>query len=94
MTTGRRCRSAASATAARAKTLTATTIALLRAKPTQFAPAAVRTALREWAFNTNRRPDALYALGLALTSPSPGNGSGSSGRRRESGPTCHRSGRT
>lgn len=41
-----------------AKTLTATTIALLRAKPTQFAPAAVRTALREWAFNTNRRPEA------------------------------------
>ncbi|GGS10518.1 MULTISPECIES: hypothetical protein [Streptomyces] len=41
-----------------AKTLTATTIALLRAKPTQFAPAAVRTALRERAFNTNRRPGA------------------------------------
>lgn len=41
-----------------AKTLTATTIALLRTRPTQFAPAAVRTALREWAFNTNRRPDA------------------------------------
>ncbi|MFI2423384.1 site-specific integrase [Streptomyces sp. NPDC018955] len=41
-----------------AKTLTATTIALLRAELTQFAPAAVRTALREWAFNTNRRPDA------------------------------------
>ncbi|MER6073176.1 hypothetical protein ABT187_30895 [Streptomyces sp. NPDC001817] len=41
-----------------AKTLTATTNALLRAKPTQFAPAAVRTALREWAFNTNRRPEA------------------------------------
>jgi integrase len=41
-----------------AKTLTATTIALLRAKPTQYAPAAVRTALREWAFNANRRPDA------------------------------------
>ncbi|MFJ4519642.1 hypothetical protein ACIP4Y_01600 [Streptomyces sp. NPDC088810] len=39
-----------------AKTLTATTIALLRAKRTQFPPAAVRTALREWAFNTNRRP--------------------------------------
>ncbi|MGV9346562.1 hypothetical protein ACWDSD_17410 [Streptomyces spiralis] len=36
--------------------MTATTIALLRAKPTQFAPAAVRTALREWVFNTNRRP--------------------------------------
>ncbi|MFG3011131.1 hypothetical protein ACGFZB_11830 [Streptomyces cinerochromogenes] len=32
-----------------AKTLTATTIALLRAKPTQFRPAAVRTVLREWA---------------------------------------------
>ncbi|MGW2854092.1 tyrosine-type recombinase/integrase, partial [Streptomyces sp. NPDC001215] len=41
-----------------AKTLTATTIALLRVKPTQFGPAAVRTALREWAFNTNRRPNA------------------------------------
>ena len=41
-----------------AKTLTATTIALLRAQPTQFGPAAVRTALREWAFNTNRRRDA------------------------------------
>ncbi|MFJ6553418.1 hypothetical protein ACIQNT_14360 [Streptomyces luteogriseus] len=42
----------------KSKTLTATTVALLRAKPTQFAPAAVRAALREWAFNTNRRPDA------------------------------------
>jgi transposase len=41
-----------------AKTLTATTIGLLQAKPAQFASAAVRTALREWAFNTNRRPDA------------------------------------
>ncbi|MFI8532811.1 tyrosine-type recombinase/integrase [Streptomyces aquilus] len=41
-----------------AKTLTATTFALLRAQPTQFDPVAVRTALREWAFNTNRRPDA------------------------------------
>ncbi|WP_328431494.1 tyrosine-type recombinase/integrase [Streptomyces sp. NBC_00453] len=41
-----------------AKTLTAATIALLRAQPTQFAPMAVRTALREWAFNANRRPDA------------------------------------
>ncbi|MFD4977126.1 site-specific integrase, partial [Streptomyces sp. NPDC058424] len=38
-----------------AKTLTATTVALLRVKPAQFEPAAVRTALREWAFNTNRR---------------------------------------
>ncbi|WP_306336991.1 tyrosine-type recombinase/integrase [Streptomyces sp. KL118A] len=40
-----------------AKTLTATTIALLRNQPTQFDPVAVRTALREWAFNTNRRPE-------------------------------------
>ncbi|MFJ2732868.1 tyrosine-type recombinase/integrase [Streptomyces sp. NPDC087317] len=38
-----------------AKTLTATTVALLRVKPAQFEPAAVRTALREWAFNANRR---------------------------------------
>ncbi|MFJ3244276.1 tyrosine-type recombinase/integrase [Streptomyces sp. NPDC086782] len=38
-----------------AKTLTATTVALLRVKPAQFEAAAVRTALREWAFNTNRR---------------------------------------
>ncbi|SDK98099.1 Phage integrase family protein [Streptomyces indicus] len=41
-----------------AKTLTTTTIALLRTQPTQFDPVKVRTALREWAFNTNRRPDA------------------------------------
>lgn len=41
-----------------AKTLTAVTIALLRAQPTQFAPVAVRTALREWAFNATRRADA------------------------------------
>ncbi|MFE5682563.1 tyrosine-type recombinase/integrase [Streptomyces sp. NPDC056512] len=41
-----------------AKTLTATTIALLRLQPAQFDPVAVRTALREWAFNANRRPDA------------------------------------
>ncbi|MFI7315987.1 tyrosine-type recombinase/integrase [Streptomyces venezuelae] len=41
-----------------AKTLTATTIALLRRQPTQFDPVAVRTALREWAFNANRRPAA------------------------------------
>ncbi|MYT71349.1 MULTISPECIES: site-specific integrase [unclassified Streptomyces] len=41
-----------------AKTLTAITIALLRARPAQFDPVAVRTALREWAFNVNRRPDA------------------------------------
>lgn len=41
-----------------AKTLTAVTIALLRAQPTQFAPVAVRTALREWAFNATRRAHA------------------------------------
>jgi integrase len=41
-----------------AKTLTATTIALLRVQPTQFDPVAVRTALREWAFNANRRSEA------------------------------------
>jgi hypothetical protein len=41
-----------------AKALTATTIALLRVQPTQFDPVAVRTALREWAFNANRRAEA------------------------------------
>ncbi|WP_405816868.1 hypothetical protein OG241_19780 [Streptomyces sp. NBC_01390] len=41
-----------------AKTLTAVSIALLRAQPTQFAPVAVRTALREWVFNATRRADA------------------------------------
>ncbi|MFJ5267629.1 tyrosine-type recombinase/integrase [Streptomyces sp. NPDC088358] len=41
-----------------AKTLTAVTIALLRVQPTQFAPVAVRTALREWAFNSSRRAEA------------------------------------
>lgn len=41
-----------------AKTLTAATLALLRTQPTQFDPVAVRTALREWAFNTNRRQEA------------------------------------
>ncbi|MFD3353252.1 tyrosine-type recombinase/integrase [Streptomyces fradiae] len=49
-----------------AKTLTATTVALLRAKPTRFTPAAVRTALREWAFNTSRRPDAPRDVVAAL----------------------------
>lgn len=41
-----------------AKTLTAATTALLRAQPTQFDAMAVRTALREWAFNSGRRLDA------------------------------------
>jgi integrase len=40
------------------KTLAAATIALLRVQPTQFAPVAVRTALRDWAFNSTRRVDA------------------------------------
>lgn len=38
-----------------AKALTAATIALLRTPPKQFEPVKVRTALREWAFNTKRR---------------------------------------
>ncbi|MER5856226.1 site-specific integrase [Streptomyces sp900105245] len=41
-----------------AKALTATTVALLRTQPAQFEPAAVRTALREWGFNANRRAQA------------------------------------
>ncbi|GGO81065.1 tyrosine-type recombinase/integrase [Wenjunlia tyrosinilytica] len=41
-----------------AKTLMTTTVALLRTQPTQFRPIDVRTALREWAFNANRRADA------------------------------------
>ncbi|WP_428954617.1 tyrosine-type recombinase/integrase [Streptomyces sp. cg35] len=41
-----------------AKTLTAVTVALLRSQPSQFDPVAVRTALREWAFNANRRSEA------------------------------------
>ncbi|MCX4591932.1 hypothetical protein OG585_15985 [Streptomyces sp. NBC_01340] len=41
-----------------AKTLTAATIALLRVQPTQFAPVPVRTALREWAFDSTRHADA------------------------------------
>ncbi|MFF1563346.1 tyrosine-type recombinase/integrase [Streptomyces sp. NPDC058293] len=41
-----------------AKTLTAVTVALLRSQPSQFDPVVVRTALREWAFNANRRSEA------------------------------------
>ncbi|MEU1311739.1 site-specific integrase [Streptomyces cinnamoneus] len=41
-----------------AKTLTATTIALLRTSPAAFEPVDVRTALREFAFNTRRREEA------------------------------------
>ncbi|GGS45147.1 site-specific integrase [Streptomyces griseoviridis] len=38
-----------------AKAMTATTVALLRSQPKQFDAVKVRTALREWAFNTKRR---------------------------------------
>jgi integrase len=41
-----------------AKTLTAVTVVLLRVKPSRFEAAAVRTALREWVFNKNRRSEA------------------------------------
>ncbi|MBZ4319415.1 tyrosine-type recombinase/integrase [Streptomyces huiliensis] len=41
-----------------AKALTATTIALLRTSSCPFAPVDVRTALREFAFNTRRRDEA------------------------------------
>ncbi|MFI1183355.1 site-specific integrase [Streptomyces sp. NPDC020799] len=40
------------------KALTATTIALLRTSPAAFKPVDVRTALREFAFNTRRREEA------------------------------------
>ncbi|MFK4108297.1 tyrosine-type recombinase/integrase [Streptomyces sp. NPDC002176] len=49
-----------------AKTMTATTIALLRTKPAQFEPAAVRTALREWAFNKNQRAAAPGDVAVIL----------------------------
>jgi integrase len=38
-----------------AKVMTAATVALLRTPPKQFEAVRVRTALREWAFNTKRR---------------------------------------
>ncbi|MFH9870963.1 tyrosine-type recombinase/integrase [Streptomyces lydicus] len=41
-----------------AKVLMAATVALLRTSPTGFKAIDVRTALREWAFNTKRRDDA------------------------------------
>jgi hypothetical protein len=41
-----------------AKALTATTVALLRREPKEFEPVNVRTALREYAFNRNRRDSA------------------------------------
>ncbi|MEU9209013.1 hypothetical protein AB0D27_13935 [Streptomyces sp. NPDC048415] len=41
-----------------AKALTMATVALLRTPPTGFRPVDVRTALREFAFNTRRREEA------------------------------------
>ncbi|MFZ3548800.1 hypothetical protein ACODT3_24940 [Streptomyces sp. 4.24] len=41
-----------------AKAMTAATVALLRSSPKQFQAVQVRTALREWAFNTKRRSEA------------------------------------
>ncbi|WP_306320531.1 MULTISPECIES: site-specific integrase [unclassified Streptomyces] len=49
-----------------ARTLMLTTVALLRAEPTQFRPVDVRTALREWAFNTNRRAQAPRDVAVIL----------------------------
>jgi hypothetical protein len=41
-----------------AKALMTTTMALLRRQPSTFEPVEVRTALREYAFNRNRRDEA------------------------------------
>jgi transposase len=48
-----------------AKTMTTTTVALLRTQPQQFDAVDVRTALREWGFNAKRRakaPDEVKAI--------------------------------
>jgi integrase len=49
-----------------AKTFMTATVALLRREPTQFQPVDVRTALREWAFNTHRRADAPHEVVAVL----------------------------
>ncbi|ANZ18642.1 tyrosine-type recombinase/integrase [Streptomyces noursei] len=49
-----------------AKALMATTIALLRTPPTAFRPVEVRTALREFAYNTRRREDAPPEMATIL----------------------------
>ena len=49
-----------------AKALTATTIALLRTPPARFKPVEVRTALREFAFNTKRREEAPPEVSVIL----------------------------
>ncbi|MBT2383110.1 site-specific integrase [Streptomyces sp. ISL-11] len=49
-----------------AKTLTAATFSLLRAAPSRFEPVEMRTALREFAFNTRRREEAPPELAVIL----------------------------
>ncbi|MFJ8631502.1 tyrosine-type recombinase/integrase [Streptomyces sp. NPDC093568] len=49
-----------------AKALMATTVALLRTPPSAFRPVDVRTALREYAFNTRRREDAPPEVAVIL----------------------------
>ncbi|MGP3970946.1 tyrosine-type recombinase/integrase [Streptomyces sp. 6N223] len=49
-----------------AKTLMTTTVALLSKQPARFDPVEVRTALREYAFNTNRREDAPPEVAAVL----------------------------
>ncbi|MEN8650376.1 site-specific integrase [Streptomyces sp. 21So2-11] len=49
-----------------AKALMTATVALLRSEPSDFKPEDVRTALREWAFNTKRRSDAPPEVAAVL----------------------------
>ncbi|MFF4185753.1 tyrosine-type recombinase/integrase [Streptomyces sp. NPDC001691] len=49
-----------------AKALTATTVALLRAQPSACTPLELRTALREYAFNTRRREEAPPEVATVL----------------------------
>ncbi|NGN63888.1 tyrosine-type recombinase/integrase [Streptomyces sp. A7024] len=49
-----------------AKALAPTTIAMLRSAPNGFRPVDVRTALREWAFNTKRRSEAPPELAVII----------------------------
>ncbi|MBA2950329.1 tyrosine-type recombinase/integrase [Streptomyces himalayensis] len=49
-----------------AKALMATTVALLRTPPAAFKPVDVRTALREFAFNTRRREEAPPQVAMIL----------------------------
>ncbi|MCQ4080766.1 tyrosine-type recombinase/integrase [Streptomyces sp. RB6PN25] len=49
-----------------AKALTPVTVALLRSQPSSFKPVDVRTALREFAFNTKRREEASPEVAVLL----------------------------